>query len=140
MAVTTRKDILDNMIYRLGQIWRITTVCRRDIDAEPFDPEECPALNIETAEKAKITHNVSDDEHELPITITLHTTTRITVDTIEELLGDVSATIVTNDTWGGHADGTNIESHGVDTNQSGDVIQSATLDITVNYTTAKGKI
>lgn len=140
MALTTRKDIMDVMIYRLEQIQSIITATRRDIDAEPFDAEECPALHISTSGKARITHNVSDDEHELPVTLTLHTTTRITVDTIEDLLGDISACVSANDTWGGKADGTNIESHEIDTNQSGDIIQSAALEITINYTTDKGKI
>jgi hypothetical protein len=140
MALTTRKEILDDMIYRLEQLQGIFTVTRRDLEAEPFDPEECPALNIITSAKATITHYVSDDQHELPVTLTLHTTSRINVETIENLLGDIAACVVDNDTWNGHADGTNIESHGIDINQTGDVIESASLDIIVNYTTDKGKI
>ena len=140
MALTTRKDILDDMAYRMGQIVSLTTVTRwRDTDAEPYEPEECPALNIKYRD-ATINHNISNDEHSLPMSLEIHTTSRITSDDAENLLGDVAAMVETHDTWGGHADGSNIESHGIDTTQTGDTITAATLEITVTYTTDKGKI
>ncbi|MDD2365168.1 MAG: hypothetical protein PHN84_03295 [Desulfuromonadaceae bacterium] len=140
MALTKRKDILDDIVYRLGQISAITTVAKwRDTDAEPFDSSECPAINIKNRD-ADITHNVSDDEHALPISLEIHTTSRITADDAESLLGDVAGQVESNSTWGGHADGTTVESHGIDTTQTGDTITAAALEIIVHYTTDKGKI
>ena len=140
MAFTVRKDIMDNMIYQLEQIASLVTVTRwRDTEAEPYDPSECPALNIKDRD-ASIIHNISDDQHELKLTLEVHTTSRISADYIESLLGDVAAKISANDTWGGHADGSNLEGHEIDINQTGDIITAATLDIIVNYTTAKGGI
>jgi hypothetical protein len=140
MAITVRKEIADQMEYLLAQISGLVTVTlRRDTDAEPYDPSECPALNIKPGD-GTITHNVSNDEHALKVSLELHTTSRTDSDDVESLLGDVTEKIAANETWGTCADGTNIEHHGVDTNQIGDVIASGTLEITVNYTTEKGKI
>jgi hypothetical protein len=140
MAATTRKDITDDLLYRMGLISALETVTFwRDTDSEPYEPSECPALNIKST-NAIITHNVSDDEHELKVLLELHTTSRIAVSDVESILGDIAAQVETNNTWGGHADGTNIENHEIDINQTGDVITAATLNIIVNYTTAKGKI
>lgn len=141
MALTARKEIKDNIVYLLGQITSVVTVTdsSRDLDAEPFAPEECPALVV-TLGKGQVSHEVSYDEHALPVTLEIHTTSRISADEIESMLGDVAAKIAANETWGGNADGTNIESHETDINQTGDVITSGTLEITVNYTTDKGKI
>jgi hypothetical protein len=140
MAVTTRKDIADEIIYQMGQITALETVTSwRDTETEPYEPAECPALNIKCS-SGTITHNVSDDEHELKVSLEVYTTSRITSDAIESLLGDIAAKVSANDNWGGHADGSNIENHDIDINQTGDVIASATLNISVHYTTAKGKI
>jgi len=147
MAITRRKDILDDMLYRLGLIKTangysvtIVTVARqRDTEVEPFLPEECPALNLRDG-KAQTLHNISDDEHQLPVSVDIHTTSDVTADDATEILGDVVKCVNLNDTWNGHADGTAIEGHGVDISQTADTIQAGELDITVNYTTDKGKI
>ena len=147
MALTRRKDILDDMLYRLGLIKtvngynvNIVTVTRqRDTEVEPFLPEECPALNLRDG-KAKTLHNISDDEHSFPVVINIHTISEVTADDATEILGDVVKCVNTNETWNNHADGTTIEGHGVDVSQTADTIQAGELDLTVNYTTDKGKI
>jgi hypothetical protein len=139
-TTTTRKDILGHMTTLLDEITGITTVARwRDTDADPFDPSECPALNIKDG-RGTISHDVSYDLHELKVSLELHTTSRITADAVERLLGDLAAKVVANETWSGHADGTDIENHELDINQTGDTITAGTLDIIVHYTTDKGKI
>lgn len=139
-TTTTRGDIMGHMVTLLDQITTITTVSRwRDTDSEPFESYECPALNIKDG-PGQISHNVSDDEHEMKVALELHTTSRITADAAESLLGDIAAKVAANDTWAGHADGTDIEGHDININQTGDVITAAGLDITVKYTTDKGKI
>ena len=139
-TATTRKNILDDMYTYLDQITTITTVSRwRDTDADPFDPSECAALNIKDR-RAEIIHNISDDEHALSVSLEIHTTSHITADAAESLLGDVAAKVEANSSWGGHADGTNIENHHIDISQTGDVITAATLEITIYYPTDKGKI
>lgn len=140
MAITTRKDIIDDMRYRLEQIPEIATVTRwRDTDAEPFAPEECPALNIKDG-TGSIEHDTSYDVHTLPISLDLHTTSAVNADEVESLLGDLAETASLNETWGGHAEGTNIERHDINIHQTGDVITSGSLDISVEYTTEKGRI
>lgn len=139
-TATTRKNILDQMLTAFGQITAVETVARwRDTDADPFDRTECPALNIKD-EKAIITNENSYDTHELKVTLELHTTSRITADAVESLLGDIASKIATGDIWGGYADGTNLESHEIDIKQTGDIITAATLSIIVLYTTVKGAI
>jgi hypothetical protein len=147
MAFTKRKNILDELVYRLGQIKPgngyqtdvVTVERRRDTDADPFDPSECWAVNIRDHE-AKIDHTISNDEHHLPVTLEIVTTSRVNVDEVESMIADCARCIDLNDTWAGYADGTDIESHGVTEKQDGDTIISATLDITIHYTTDKGKI
>jgi hypothetical protein len=141
MAVTKRKDIVNEQLYRFGLISGINTVTRwRDTDAEPFTLEECPALNIKDG-KAQVNTDVSYDTHELAVTIELHTTSAITADEAEAILGDITECIEANDTWGNaKADGTNVESHDINIQQAGDTITAATLEITVKYTTDRGKI
>jgi len=140
MALTTRKDIINQMIYILEQLDYIITVTRwRDTDAEPFDPEECPALNIKDG-NAPITHNVSNDEHALSVTLDIHSTSRVSADEIESLLGDLAEKITANDTWGGYSDGSSIDSHNINITHTGDIITSGTLEITVIYTTDRGKL
>ena len=151
MALTARKEIIGNLQYWLGTINQangyqtagFATVARhRDTAVEPFAPEEVPAVNIIDS-LADITHNVSDDIHDLSVSIEIHTTSRITADQAEEMLGDVVRCIDLNgmdSAWGGHADGTTIESHNIDVAQTGDTIYSGNLVITIHYTTEKGKI
>jgi hypothetical protein len=147
MAFTTRKNILDDLVYRLGMVrpangyqTTIKTVTRqRDIGAEPYAPSELPAFNVRD-QKADVTHVISQDEHKLPVTIEMHTTSQITTAEAENLLADVARCIDLNDIWNGYADGTNIESHEIDITQTGDIIQAGTVDILINYTTAKGAI
>jgi hypothetical protein len=141
MVITVRKNIKDNIVYCMGQVTSLVTVIdtTRDLDSEPFAPEECPALVVKLG-KGQINHEVSYDEHSLSIRFELHTTSRITADEIESLLGDAAAKIAANDTWNGTADGTSIDSHETDIDQVGDTITSGTLESTVNYTTDKGKI
>jgi hypothetical protein len=140
MALTVRKEIADQMEYLLAQISGLETVSlRRDTDAEPYDPSECPALNIKPGDGA-ITHKACNDEHALKVTLELHTTSRIAYSDVESLLGDIAEKVTANETWGGCADGTDSENHGVDTDQTGDVIASGTLEIIVHYTTEKGRI
>jgi hypothetical protein len=147
MAFTARKTILDGLEYRLGMIRinngyqtdMVTAVRQRDLDNEPFAPEECPAINIKDGD-AKITHNISNDEHDFPVSLEIHTTSRVTTDEVESMIADVARCLDMNDTWAGAADGTAINSHGVSIVQDGDTITAATIDITINYTTDKGKI
>lgn len=147
MAFTKRKDILDDMLYRLGTIRfangyesDITTVARqRDTGADPFSPDELPALNIRDG-RAGITHNISEDEHTLPVTIEVHTSSRISTVEAENLLADLARCIELNNDWNGYADGTGNESHEIDISQTGDTITAVQMDITINYTTDRGKI
>ncbi|OHD24195.1 MAG: hypothetical protein A2Y38_24905 [Spirochaetes bacterium GWB1_59_5] len=147
MALTKRKDILDQLLYRLGQIrlgsiygTDLLTVARqRDTGAEPFSPEECWAANVRDGQ-ATVQHNVSDDEHALPVSIELHASSRVTLAEAETALADLVHCIDTYNNWGGYADGTNLESHEIDIIQTGDIITAVLVDITINYTTDKGKI
>lgn len=147
MAFTTRKNILDDLVYRLGMIRvpngytsNVTTVTRqRDTETESYEAEELPALNVRD-QRASVDHMISDDEHQLPVTIEMHTTSRITTEDGENLLGDIAKCIEANSTWNGYADGTTIESHELDITQTGDVIQAGTVDIQIHYTTDKGAI
>ncbi len=154
MAFTQRKDILDSLLYYLGQIKQangyqtdIVTVERhRDTVAAPFDPSECWAVNVKDGH-AQVTHNVSDDEHALPVDLEIVTTSRISAAEVETMIADVARCLDlwggTGDAgaaWGGHADGTAIDSHGIDVAQAGDTITSGLVSITIHYTTDKGKI
>lgn len=147
MAFTTRKNILDDLVYRLGIIRtpngytsNVTAVTRqRDLDAEPYEASELPALNVRD-QRATVEHMISDDEHMLPVTIEMHTSSRITVGDAENLLGDIAKCIEANESWNGYADGTTIESHELDITQTGDVIMAGTVDIQIHYTTNKGAI
>lgn len=147
MAATKRKDILDQLLAKLAAIRTtagygsniLTAVRQRDTDSEPFDPSECWAANIRDG-KAEITHNCSDDEHRLPVTIELHATSRVTVAAAETALEDVTSCIDTYNTLAGYADGVDVESHEIDISQTGDVITAVTVEILIHYTTDKGKI
>jgi hypothetical protein len=147
MAFTARKNILDDLEYRLGMVKiangytsNINLVDRqRDTDAEPFSITELPAFNVRD-QKAEIVHNISDDEHTLPVTIEMHTSSRITAAEAENLLADVARCVNLNSNWNGYADGTTIESHEIDITQTGDVITAGTVDILIHYTTDKGAI
>ena len=147
MAITKRKDILDQLRYRLEQIRTtngagtdILTVARqRDTEADPFSPDECWAVNIRDG-KASVDHNISSDDHILPVTIELHATSRITLPDAETALADIINCIDEYGTWGGYADGTDVESHEIDITQTGDIITAATIEILIYYTTDKGKI
>jgi hypothetical protein len=148
MAVTKRKEILDDLVYRMGAIRKangyetdlgVTVTRLRDTDAEPFDQDEVPALNIRDG-IAVVYHNVSDDEHSLEIELTVHTTSQVTSAEVDAFIGDIVRCIDENDTWGGHADGTDVESHEIDTTQTSDTITAGTVRIKIRYTTEKGKI
>lgn len=145
--MTQRKDILDALQARLaliqpanGYASTVVTVARqRDTEADPFAAEELPAINIRD-QRAGVLHNVSDDEHTLPVTLDILTTGQIFAADAELLLGDVIACLASHDQWGGYADGTTIESHEIDISQTGDIITAGTIDIIIHYTTEKGQI
>lgn len=147
MAFTKRKSILDDLVYRLGGVRTangyasnvMTASRQRDLEAEPYLPEELPAYNVKD-QRAETDHMISDDEHALPVTIEMHTSSRITTEEAENLLADVVRCINLNNTWNGYADGTTIESHEIDITQTGDVITAGTVDIRIHYTTEKGAI
>lgn len=147
MAFTKRKDILDNLVYQFGTIRKangyqtdLVTVERlRDVEANPFDVTELWAVNVRDG-IAQIDHMVSDDEHRLPVALDIITSSEATVDEIENCIADVCRCIDLHNDWGGYADGTNIESHGIDRAQLGEILFAATVEITINYTTDKGKI
>jgi hypothetical protein len=146
MALTKRKDIIDQLIYSMGQVRiangasadLVTVERHRDVEAEPFEDDQVPALNVLDG-NCPVTHQVSYDEHALDVKLQLYTTSRITAAQIDELMGDLLARIALDPTWGGHADGTAVESHRIDLSQDGDTINSATIDIVINYTTDPGK-
>jgi len=144
---TKRKDILDQLLAKLSAIRTnsgygsniLTAVRQRDTDVEPFDSSECWAANVKDG-KADITHNCSDDEHNLPVTIELHATSRVTVAAAEVALADVASCLDTYNTMSGYADGIDVESHEIDITQTGDIITAVTVEIMIHYTTDKGKI
>lgn len=147
MAVTKRKDILDQLLYRLAAI-RVTngynsdilTVDRqRDMIGDPYSPEECWAVNVRDG-KAEITHNCSDDEHRFPVSIELHASSRITLAAAESALADVIDCIDQHNTLAGYADGIDVESHEIDLGLTGDVITAVMIEILIHYTTDKGRI
>lgn len=147
MALTKRKDILDQLLHRLGTIRTsggytsdINTVERqRNTESNPFAPEECWAANIRDG-RAEVEHDVSDDQHRLPVTIELHASDRVTLAEAENALADVISVINAYDTWGGYADGTDLDSHEIDITQTGDIITAVLIEITIHYTTDKGRI
>lgn len=140
MALTTRKNITDQIIVAMGQIRDLVTVDNRpNADDDPYSVDECPALNIKEGDDY-ITPTVSNDEHELKVSFEIHTSSRVTSDAIENLLGDIAAKIYDTDTWGGYADGTAIESYVISNRQTGDVITAGFMEIIIRYTTDKGKI
>ena len=148
MALTKRKDIINELIYRMGQIQvtkadgvstgLLTVVRHRDEGEEPFDLQEVPALNVKDG-KCPVTHQCSYDEHALDVRLELVTCQRASVDDIDDLVAAVIQCADDNDSWGIHADGTNLEAHDIDLSQTGDTITSAKIDIVINYTTDKGK-
>jgi hypothetical protein len=147
VALTTRKNILDTLLAKLllvrttnGYNSTINAVDRqRDTESDPFSPSECWAANVRDG-RVEVEHDVSDDQHRLPVTIELHGTSRITLSAAEQALADVVDVILDNDSWGGYADGTTLESHEVDISQTGDVITAVQVDITIHYTTERGKV
>lgn len=147
MAITKRKDILDQIVYLLGQIREangystdINSAARqRDTENDPFAPEECWAANVLDG-RAETEHLLCYEEHRLPVTIELHATSRVTVADAETALADLVACVEANDTWGGHADGTDINSHEVNILQVGDTITAVIVELVIRYTTDKGKI
>lgn len=146
MAITKRKDIINDLLYRMGLIRKIQgydtdiyTVARhRDTAEEPFNLDEVPALNVVDG-KGAITHLVSDDEHALDVRLSVVTSSRVSASEVDDIIGDVLKCIEANSTWGGHADGTRAESHTIDLSQGGDTITSGIIDIVIDYTTEKGK-
>lgn len=147
MAFTTRKNILDDLVYRLGMILpangyqsTIQTVSRqRDTDAEPYSTAELPALNVRD-QQAGVTNHLNKSEHLLPVTIEIHTTSRITTAQAEDLLADVARCCSLNRTWSGKAINTTLESHEIDIAQTGDVITAGTVDIQIRYLTPLGEL
>ena len=144
---TTRKNILDQILYRLGRIRAANgystdinaAVRQRDTDSDPFAPEECWAANVRD-ERAEVDHLLCYEDHRLPVTIELHATSRITLEDAETALADLVACVDQYVTWGGFADGTDINSHEVNILQAGDTITAVVVDLIIHYTTDKGKI
>lgn len=144
---TKRKSILDDLLTRFRSIKKtngyatdIVTVERhRDTDENPFDLSEVWAVNVRDG-VASVDHMVSDDEHHLPVVLDIVTTSRATVTEIENAIADVTRCIDLHNDWGSNADGTTVESHGIDRAQVGEIVFAASVEITIHYTTDKGKI
>jgi hypothetical protein len=140
--VSRRADLVAVMLERAEALGLFATVERwRDTGAEPFTLAECPALNIKDG-SCSVKHQVSEDEHALDVKydiVTLPGTPAAQVDQLmDALVGDIESD---DGTWGDRADGSNLESHEVDTTSEGaDPVVSAQLKYTVNYTTAKGQL
>lgn len=144
MEYITRNEIRSALIYALECNTALTTVASdltRNPEMEPFIPEECPALLISFGTE-DLTPLVSQDEHSLPVTLTLYTTTGAgDGSTPDDLFQACAVAIGANPTWGGFADGTS--SPIVDTSdiyQAGDVLANGTLQFTIHYTTASGSL
>ena len=141
MALTTRQDILAEIVYRMGLVTAIATATgRRDTDNQPYDPDDCPAVNVSFGPDT-VDENISQDDHHLTIKLELFTSSRSGDDTAEDLFAALADVIIANSTWGGHADGSSSPSPDTsDIYQVGDIISTGTLNFIVHYTTDKGKI
>jgi hypothetical protein len=139
--MSRRGDIAIAIQERLEALGIFTTVARwRDTSAEPFSTDEVPAVNFKDG-SAKVTHQVSLDEHELELSVDIITVPGVSAETVESLLDAVDGAIMSDEYCGNLADGTNIESHDIDTiADMADTIKAGQLKATVNYTTEKGQL
>lgn len=141
MALTTRQDILGEIVYRMGLATAITTVTsRRDVINNPYSSDECPAVNVMLGTDS-VDELLSQDEHHLPIKLELYVSSESGSDTAEDLFSAIASVVESNPTWGGHADGSG--SPQVDASEIfeiGDLISTGTIGFVCHYTTDKGKI
>jgi hypothetical protein len=144
MEYITRNEIRSALIYALECITTITTVASdltRNPEMEPFLSDECPALMVNFG-REQLTQTLSYDEHQLPVTITIYTTSAVgDGSSPDTLLSECALALRSNPTWNGFADGTS--SPLLDTSdiyQAGDVLANGTLEITIHYSTTPGSI
>lgn len=139
--MSRRGEIVSEIVARMAALGRFVTVVRwRDSSAEPFSVEECPALNVMDG-NAAVTHQVSIDEHALEVKFDVVRAQGVPAADVEDDLSAVAASIMTDEYWSGLADGTNIESHDIDTSaEKADSVTCGQLKSTVNYTTPKGEL
>jgi len=85
MALTTRQKILNQIVYRFGAVAPIvTSSSRRDLENNPYEACECPAVNITLGED-DVDELLVTDEHHLQIKVELFTSFKSAAESAEDI-------------------------------------------------------